>query len=143
MGKATLKGFGDDIDGTEVEIPDSLLPQDPNQRVDEIFAQIKAVKHYPGAHSMKIVGKEEARNEIKALIAQEVEAAQATRIDQYLQENPLQAPQLLAAVIYNTFMEKTNATKANMKIKNFSKNGDIKGDLSIEATLTNNTKGKK
>ena len=35
--------------------------QAPRDELDEILSLIQAVKHYPGAHSMKIVGKSEAK----------------------------------------------------------------------------------
>lgn len=91
---------------------------------------------------------DEAREKVKKLIAQEVEAAHkqgqvdglSMKIDDYLNENPLQAPQLIGAMIYLAFMENTNATEANIKLSNFSKKGEVKGNLSVKATLTNPTK---
>lgn len=45
------------------------------KNLSEILNGIQAVKHYPGAHSMKIIGKEAAHQELLALISSERQAA--------------------------------------------------------------------
>lgn len=61
--------------------------------------------------------------------------AQTTKLLDWSKENPLEVHQLLGMLVYNTYMEDTNATDVTFKLKGFSKQGKVLGDLELKATI--------
>ena len=75
--KATLKGFGEGIDGIEVDVPDSLAPTQPTNSIDSELAEILtmlSMTYYddPGGEVPTVA---EALQAIKALYRKELEEA--------------------------------------------------------------------
>jgi hypothetical protein len=75
MSKATLKGFGEGIDGIEVEIPDSFMPAQPhtNDELDKILEQFSndCYSWSPDFYyrkGLKFLNRTEAKQAIKSLI---------------------------------------------------------------------------